>query len=56
MSAYLVQVLDDMRQASAARSGGAAELAAQAVGAARLMLAEVLDWRIIHQAHEVELT
>ena len=28
----------------------------QAVEAAHMMLAEVLDWRIIHQAHEVELT
>lgn len=56
MSTYLAEVLDDMGQAPAGRSGGAADLADQAVGAARLMLAEVLDWRIIHQAHEVELT
>jgi hypothetical protein len=56
MSAYLAEVLDDMSQASGTRSGGTAEIAAQAVEAARLMLAEVLDWRIIHQAHEVELT
>lgn len=31
-------------------------LSNQAVEAAYMMLGEVLDWRIIHQAHEVELT
>ncbi|NNE19206.1 MAG: hypothetical protein HKN10_12100 [Myxococcales bacterium] len=56
MSAYLEQVLEAMSQPVATSGGRASTLAVQAVAAARLMLGEVLDWRIIHQAHEVELT
>ena len=56
MSAYLAEVMEAVCQPSSVRGGGAAELSGQAVAAARLMLGEVLDWRIIHHVHEVELT
>ena len=56
MSAYLTEVLEQMKRHATAGGSGSAELSSQAVAAARLMLGEVLDWRIIHQAHGVELT
>lgn len=56
MSAHLADALARMSHASITEGVSATELSDQAVEAARMMLAEVLDWRIIHQAHEVELT
>ena len=56
MSAYLAEVLEKISRPSTDGGAGATKLSVQAMGAARMMLGEVLDWRIIHQAHEVELT
>lgn len=56
MSAFLEEALEDMTGAPTSTGGSAAALGVRAAAAARLMLGEVLDWRIIHQAHEVELT
>ncbi len=57
MGAYLARTVRKMAQPSAERECAAAiVLSNQAVEAAYAMLDEVLDWRIIHQAHQVELT
>jgi hypothetical protein len=57
MGAYLARTVRKMAQPSAEPECAAAiVLSNQAVEAAYAMLDEVLDWRIIHQAHQVELT
>ncbi|TFH28448.1 MAG: hypothetical protein E4H00_08730 [Myxococcales bacterium] len=56
MSAHLANALADMVGSRDPKAGSVAEVSDRAVRAARMMLAEVLDWRIIHQAHEVELS
>jgi hypothetical protein len=57
MSTYLAHAVAKIAQPPTDSEPGAMiQLSEQAVGAARMMLEEVLDWRIIHQTHEVELT
>lgn len=56
MSAHLANALADMVGSRDPKVGSVAEISDRTVRAARMMLAEVLDWRIIHQAHEVELS
>jgi hypothetical protein len=56
MSAHLAMAVQEMIRPADPESGNTAQLSDQAVDAARMMLVEVLDWRIIHQAHQVELT
>lgn len=56
MTAHLANVILVMTCQADAKSGTLMQLSDEAVHAARMMLEEVLDWRIIHQAHEVELT
>jgi hypothetical protein len=56
MSAHLASAITDMTRQTDSESSAVFQLSEQAVRAAHMMLGEVLDWRIIHQAHQVELT
>ncbi len=57
MCAYLARAISDIAQPSDQPECAAAVLLSnQAVEAAHMMLGEVLDWRIFHQTHQVELT
>jgi hypothetical protein len=57
MRAYLARAIAEIAQQSDQPECAAAiSLSNQAVEAAHMMLGEVLDWRILHQAHRVELT
>jgi hypothetical protein len=56
MSAHLASAIADMTRQADSESSAPDQLSEQAVRAAHMMLGEVLDWRIIHQAHHVELT
>jgi hypothetical protein len=56
MAAYLARTIREMVQlATEPECAAAVLLSSQALEAAHAMLDEVLDWRIIHQAHQVEL-
>lgn len=56
MAAYLARRVREMAQpATQPECAAAVLLSSQAVEAAHTMLDEVLDWRIIHQANQVEL-
>ena len=57
MRAYLARAISEVAQPSDQPDCAAAVvLSNQAVEAAHMMLGEVLDWRILHQTHQVELT
>ena len=57
MCAYLARTITEVAAPSKQPECAAAVLLSnQAVEAAHMMLVEVLDWRILHQAHQVELT
>jgi hypothetical protein len=57
MAANIARRIQEVAQPTAEPDCAAAvSLSNHAVEAAHMMLAEVLDWRIIHQAHQVELT
>lgn len=57
MCAYLARAISEIAQPSDQPECAAAVLLSnQAVEAAHMMLGEVLDWRILHQTHQVELT
>lgn len=57
MCAYLARAISEIAQPSNQPECAAAVLLSnQAVEAAHMMLGEVLDWRILHQTHQVELT
>ena len=57
MRAYLARAISEMAQPSDQPECAAAVLLSnQAVEAAHMMLGEVLDWRILHQTHHVDLT
>jgi hypothetical protein len=57
MAAYLARTVREIAQpTSAPKCAAAVLLSSQAVATAHAMLDEVLDWRIIHQTHQVELT
>ena len=57
MCAYLARAISQIAQPSDQPECAAAVLLSnQAVEAAHMMLGEVLDWRIFHQTHQVELT
>jgi hypothetical protein len=56
MAAYLARRVREMAQpAIEPECAAAVLLSSQAVEAAHAMLDEVLDWRIIHQSHQVDL-
>ena len=57
MRAYLARAISEIAQPPDQPECAAAVLLSnQAVEAAHMMLGEVLDWRILHQTHHVELT
>lgn len=57
MCAYLARAISEIAEPSEQSECAAAVLLSnQAVEAAHMMLGEVLDWRILHQTHRVELT
>jgi hypothetical protein len=57
MCTYLARAISEIAQPSSQPECAAAVLLSnQAVEAAQMMLGEVLDWRILHQTHQVELT
>jgi len=57
MRAYLARAISEIaRPSDQPECAVAVLLSNQAVEAAHMMLGEVLDWRILHQTHQVELT
>jgi hypothetical protein len=57
MCAFLARTISEIAQLPGQPECAAAVLLSnQAVEAAHMMLGEVLDWRILHQSHQVELT